>query len=619
MISASQLMQAILGPEGDESAAHRLLADAERTGADPLVCAALSRSLGLDIVMRRAAEHLGFAYFDVIADTAEPLAPGRLELLADIRVVRVRTIDRLVTYAAPGFAGLLTLHAAALADPGLFRRVCIVPPAAMKQYLARAASAVLLDQARQHLTKLWPYAVAGLELGKPVRFGFAIAALALVAALLALPFIDAAWPLLLWIPVMLAPSLVRLAALMMPPPPLSPHTFAVDEDDAYLPVYSVLVPLRDEAEMVDQLCLALNRMDYPAHRLDIIFVVEQRSPETVAAVAKKLGNPRFCLIEVPHALPLTKPKALDFALPFCRGEYVVVYDAEDRPEPDQLRRVLRQFRRAPNLHCIQARLVIANGRAGVFPALFAGEYAGLFSVFLPALARWGVVMPLGGTSNHFRLASLRTIGGWDAYNVTEDADLGVRLARRRLACGTSTSITWEDAPETFQSWVGQRARWMKGWMQTFLVHNRHPRALLADLGWRRLLAFELIVVSMVLGPLLHTGFLLICLVQLIGAGLTLPRIGLWAASCILVMALGYGVAIATAIVGLRRTGQGDLVAAQLLLPVYWLLIAWATLRALRDLAFRPFHWTKTRHMPMANFPPDPVRPGQNLLSALEKT
>lgn len=607
MVSASQLMQAILGPGSDEREAGQLLAEAQTVGADPLIHAAVTRALGIDVVMRRAANFLGFAYFDVISDTGDPMSPARPELLADIRVVRVRTIDRLVTYAAPGFFGLLTLHLAALGDPTLFRRVCIVPHAAMKQYLARAASDMLITQARQNLTRHWPRAVAQLELGKAVRLGFAIALLLVVACLLALPFIDAAWPILVWMPVMLVPTLVRLAALLVPeraaPPDVVP-----DEQPFDMPIYSVLVPLRDEAEMIDQLCAALNQLDYPAHRLDIIFVVEERSPETIAAVTRKLNNPRFCLLEVPFALPLTKPKALDFALPFCRGEFVVVFDAEDRPEPDQLRRVLRHFRRAPNLHCIQARLVIANGRKGVFPALFAGEYAGLFSVFLPALAHWGVVMPLGGTSNHFRLSSLRAIGGWDAYNVTEDADLGVRLARRRLACGTSTAVTWEDAPETLPGWVGQRARWMKGWMQTFLVHNRHPRALLADLGWRRLLAFEIIVASMVLGPLLHTGFLAICLFQMTFGGMGLPRIGLWALSCVVVMALGYGVAIATAIVGLRRTGQGALIPAQLLLPFYWLLIAWATLRALRDLAFRPFHWIKTRHSPVAAPAPQPALP-----------
>lgn len=597
MPDALPLMRAIIGQGADERSARHLLSRALEAECDPLVYAALELGLGIDVLTQRAATWLGFAYFDVIAETGDALSPARLDVLAEVKVVAVQTLDRVVTYAAPDFFGLLRLHGAALEQASLFKRVCIVPDAAMRQYLARAASEALVVSARQNLARHWPHAVAQLDLGRGLRIGFALALLLLVGALLALPFFGVPWLLMLWAPLMLVPTLVRLAALLMPEAPCPPACLA--QDPADVPVYSVLVPLRDEAEMIDQLCFALNRLDYPAYRLDIIFVVEQRSSETVAAVRRHLSNPRFSLIEVPEAAPLTKPKALDFALPLCRGEFVVVFDAEDRPEPSQLLRVLHHFRKAPHLHCIQSRLVIANGGKGLLPALFAGEYAGLFSVFLPALARWGVVMPLGGTSNHFRLASLRAIGGWDAYNVTEDADLGVRLARRRLACGTSTSYTSEDAPESLSSWVGQRARWMKGWMQTFIVHNRRPRALLADLGWRRFLAFEIIVASMVLGPLLHTGFLFICLIFLGLGGLSWPHAGLWALTCALVMVLGYGVAIATALVGLWRTRQLSLVPAQLFLPFYWLLMAWATLRALHDLTWRPFHWIKTRHRPAA--------------------
>lgn len=618
MPHALQLMRGLLGPGGSEELARKLLAEALAGEIDPLCHAALSLGLGIEIVTQRAAAHLGFAFFEVIADTGEVLAPARLELLADIRVVPVRTLDRVVTYAAPDFFGFLRLQRAAESDPALLRRVCIVPDAAMRQYLARAAREALVDGARQNLFRKWPHAVAQLDLSRGLRTGFAATLLLMVMGLLVLPFSGAGWVLPIWAVLMLVPTLLRLLALLMPTATPSPCGPPGDEN-AELPVYSVLVPLRDEAEMVDQLCGALNALDYPAHRLDILFVVEERSPQTVAAVRRHLHNPRFFLIEVPHALPLTKPKALDFALPFCRGEFVVVYDAEDQPEPDQLRRVLRQFRQGPHLHCIQSRLVIANGGHGFLPALFAGEYAGLFSVFLPALARWGVVMPLGGTSNHFRLTSLRSIGGWDAYNVTEDADLGVRLARRGLACGTSTTVTWEDAPETLSGWLGQRARWMKGWMQTFIVHNRRPRALLADLGWRRFLAFEIIVASMVMGPLLHTGFLLTCLVMLGLGGLVWPQIGLWALTCALVMGLGYGVAIATSIVGLWRTGQRGLIPAQLLLPAYWALMAWATLRALHELTWRPFHWSKTRHHPSGSTRPSIDGSRLAGLSATEKT
>ena len=247
------------------------------------------------------------------------------------------------------------------------------------------------------------------------------------------------------------------------------------------------------------------------------------------------------------------------------------------------------------VECIQARLVIANGRRGWLPAVFAGEYAGLFSVILPALARWGLFMPLGGTSNHFRLSTLRQLGGWDAFNVTEDADLGARLARRGLRSAVNTSFTLEDAPVALKSWMGQRTRWMKGWMQTYLVHNRRPRHLLADLGWRQTLMFQVILLGMILAPLLHGGFLL-GLALLYGTGLLdWPRMDAWAILCITTLLIGQTAAIATNIVGLHRIGQKSLWVTQLSVPIYWLLIAWATLRALFELAIWPYYWFKTPH------------------------
>lgn len=590
-------MRAIVGPEGDEALARHLLEEAMLTEVDPLIHVAFALELDIATVLERAADLAGLAFFDVIPVCQEVEVPLRIERLADIHVVRVSTRDRDVAYTAPDFNGLMRLWALRDSDPTIASRLCIVPAAAMRQYLAGVAAPGLLDAARQNLVRHWPNAAASLELTLGVRLTFAAVILALVVLLLATPYLGIAWLMPIWAMIILLPASIRLAAIFMPLHNLAPVARAEPQD---LPVYSVLVPLRDEAEMVDQLCAGLSQLDYPAHRLDIIFVVEQRSPQTVAAVRQHLGNARFSLIEVPHALPLTKPKALDFALPFCRGEFVVVFDAEDRPEAGQLLQAVSQFRRAPQLHCIQARLVIANGERGILPALFAGEYAALFSVFLPALGRWGVVMPLGGTSNHFRLASLRALGGWDAYNVTEDADLGVRLARRQLSCGTSSAATFEDAPEALNVWMGQRRRWMKGWMQTFLVHNRHPGQLLRDLGWWRFLAFETIVLGMILSPLLHTGFMLTCVLAALSGKLDLLRLDLWSASYLSVFCVGYGIAFGIHILGLVRNGHPRLIPYQVLLPLYWVAIAWATMRALVDLTLRPYHWIKTAHRPVSD-------------------
>jgi len=274
---------------------------------------------------------------------------------------------------------------------------------------------------------------------------------------------------------------------------------------------------------------------------------------------------------------------------------VVVYDAEDRPDPDQLLKVVAQFRAMPDLCCVQARLVIANGHRHPLAALFAGEYAALFAVMLPAWARWSMLVPLGGTSNHLKLSTLRELGGWDAFNVTEDADLGVRLLRRGLKTAISESWTLEDAPERLGSWMGQRTRWMKGWMQTYLVHMRRPGLLLAEIGWRGLLGFQAIVLGMILAPLLHAAFLTYLAVLAL-AGVPVWSVSdPWTSVCLAVLVLGYGAAMVGNIIVLCRTGQTGLLASQLALPLYWLLIAWATGQALAELVTRPFHWFKTPH------------------------
>ncbi|MDV3253409.1 glycosyltransferase [Devosia sp. BK] len=603
MPRALALMRAIIGPEESAHTAQRLLEEAMLVEVDPLLHAAFSLHLDVNTALERGAKHIGVAYFETIPVGSDLSVPLRTERLAEIHMVRVTTLDRDIAYTAPDFRGLMALKSLTEADPALTRRVCVVPAAAMRQYLAGVAAPDLIDSARQTLARNWPRAAASLELTFGVRMAFAASVVAIIAVLVLTPYLAPAWIMPLWALIILLPALMRLAALLSPR--AAPVVEKRIENDA-LPVYSVLVPLRDEADMVDQLCREFLKLDYPAHLLDIIFVVEQRSPETVAAVQRHLPKGRFSLVEVPHALPLTKPKALDFALPFCRGEFVVVFDAEDRPEPQQLRQIVGHFRRAPHLHCIQARLVIANGARGWLPALFAGEYAGLFSVFLPALGGWGAVIPLGGTSNHFRLASLRAVGGWDAYNVTEDADLGVRLARRRLNCGTSSAVTYEDAPESLTIWMGQRRRWMKGWMQTFLVHNRQPRQLLKDLGLPRFLVFEIMVLGMILSPLLHTGFTLSCILALLLGRFEPFRLDLWSVSFLAVFAIGYGIAFSKQIAGLLRSGQKDILGWQLFLPIYWIAIAWATVRALIDLTMRPFHWIKTAHRPVSDMRPRQV-------------
>ncbi len=325
-------------------------------------------------------------------------------------------------------------------------------------------------------------------------------------------------------------------------------------------------------------------------------MVEAKSPETVAAIEHVLDAPQFRMVVVPQGAPHTKPKAIDYALPLARGEFLVVYDAEDVPDPDQLRRAAERFRADPSLACLQAELVPENAHENVLTALFAGEYAGLFGRLLPALARWGLPVPLGGTSNHFRTSVLRQLGGWDAFNVTEDADLGVRLARRGYRADAFDSRTHEEAPLTVGAWMAQRTRWMKGWMQTFCVHNQSPRALLRDLGWRGFVGFQVLVGGMILSSLLHTVFLGTLLGRLMFDGVVglVPQ-DMWDWFAVGILAAGYGGAFAVILSGLVHLRAKSLMLMQLAVPFYWVLHSIATLFAVRELIVDPMRWAKTEH------------------------
>ncbi|MGB8110612.1 MAG: glycosyltransferase [Pseudolabrys sp.] len=246
------------------------------------------------------------------------------------------------------------------------------------------------------------------------------------------------------------------------------------------PLYSIIAPLRGEARVVDQLLSAIERLNYPLEKLDVIITVEAKDDATRAAITARKHRIPITVIPVPAVGPATKPKALNVALPFARGTFTVIYDAEDRPERNQLRAALKAFQAAgDDLACVQARLCI-DTRTSWLARYFTAEHAGHFDVFLPKLAALGLPLPLGGSSNHFRTATLRKVGGWDPHNVTEDADLGMRLARFGYRSGVIPSSTYKEAPADVGRWVGQRTRWFKGWMQTWLVHMRKPYRLSAS-------------------------------------------------------------------------------------------------------------------------------------------
>src|SRR4029077_12998256 len=274
-----------------------------------------------------------------------------------------------------------------------------------------------------------------------------------------------------------------------------------------LPIYTVIVALYDEATAVPGLIAALRRLDYPREKLQIILVLEPDDQATQDALTQLTLGPPFEVLIAPDVGPRTKPKALNAALALARGTFTAVFDAEDRPAPDQLHRALDAFGAEGGIACVQARLTIDNTGDGWLARLFTAEYAGLFDVLLPGLSERKLPLPLGGSSNHFRTDALRAVDGWDPYNVTEDADLGMRLARLGFGAAVIGSTTYEEAPARLAPWIRQRTRWFKGWMQTWLVHMRHPLRLARELGLAGFLTFQLVVGGTVLSALVHPVFI----------------------------------------------------------------------------------------------------------------
>jgi len=374
--------------------------------------------------------------------------------------------------------------------------------------------------------------------------------------------------------------------------------------DRLLPTYSVLVPVVREADVLAGLMAALSALDYPAAKLEVLLVLEADDIDTQAALLELALPGNFRTVLVPPGEPRTKPKALNYALQLARGHFVVVYDAEDRPEPMQLRHAWEVFRRAPpGLGCLQAQLNIYNARESWLTGQFAIEYSALFDAILPALERLALPVPLGGTSNHFPRAVLDEVGAWDPFNVTEDADLGIRLARHGYHTGVLASTTWEEAPPAFGPWLRQRTRWLKGWMQTYLVHTRELWRLNRELGLAAAIGFHALMGGLVVSALVHPVFYAVLAGhwwsgELLAPAQTTAGAVLWAIAFVNLCA-GYLASILVGMLSVSRRGHPRLALHALAMPLYWLLISLAAYRALYQLARAPYLWEKTAHGPAA--------------------
>lgn len=366
-------------------------------------------------------------------------------------------------------------------------------------------------------------------------------------------------------------------------------------DDRRLPVYSIIVALHHEARVVPQLIAALDSIDYPCGKLDIKLVIERDDRATRLALEALSLAPIYEIIVAPPGWPKTKPRALNIALPLLRGKFVTVFDAEDAPAPLQLREAAEKFLRSRRqLACLQARLAIDNIEDSWLTRLFAIEYATLFDVLHQGMAKLQIPVPLGGSSNHFRTEVLREICGWDAWNVTEDADLGMRLAR----FGTLAASTQEEAPAGFRAWLRQRRRWSKGWMQTFITLSRDPCRLISEIGLADAVALGLMLTALVIAPPLWPFFAAFVIYDVAEHGFPIPDSGvalLEATLWISVALFGSASTLWLTTLGMKRRKLLGLWPFLPLLLPYHLLISLSSWLAVCDLILRPFHWHKTEH------------------------
>lgn len=379
--------------------------------------------------------------------------------------------------------------------------------------------------------------------------------------------------------------------------PVSPEEIeALDDRD--LPVYTLLIPVFREAEVLPDLLEGLTRLDYPPTKLDIKVLMEADDEETIAAFRALAPPDQFQAIIVPYAQPKTKPKACNYGLIHARGDYIVIYDAEDLPERDQLKKVLVGFQKSdPRVICIQTKLNYYNRNQNLLTRWFTVEYSMWFDLFLPGLDASMAPIPLGGTSNHFRRDALIECGAWDPYNVTEDADLGVRVFKRGYRTAIVDSTTYEEANSQLYNWIRQRSRWIKGYIQTWLVHMRHPLKLIDEIGFKAFMSFQFVVGGTFFAALINPIYWMFTtlwffthwdFIQTIYPGV----IFFIGAVCLY---LGNFVFTYVNVAGAMRRGYYDMVKYALISPLYWGLASLAAWRGFLQLLRKPHFWEKTVH------------------------
>lgn len=390
---------------------------------------------------------------------------------------------------------------------------------------------------------------------------------------------------------------IVLASLTHPFLSVTSHELEILKNED-LPVYTVLIPLRREEAVIGQIMNAMRAIDYPADKLDIIITVEEYDRETRLALSAAHPPSHFRVLVLPDVQPKTKPKALNVAFREAKGTYLVIYDAEIVPDPDQLKKSVIAFRHRPKIACLQTRLEHYNAKANALTRLFNAEFSFYYDLFLPGLQKFGFPIPLSGHSTHFRVDALRAIGAWDPYNVAEDCDMGMMLYRAGYRTDILDSVSREEATADVPAWIRQRTRWMKGFIQTSIVHLRHPLRLMQEVGGiRNFLAFLATVPGTVLinvVNLVYWGFLISWVIfkppfiQSLFPGPILYM-------SVLSFILGNFIFTFLNLIGAYQRRQYATVKYCLISPLYWILLALATIRAGVQILTRPHGWEKTTH------------------------
>ena len=373
-------------------------------------------------------------------------------------------------------------------------------------------------------------------------------------------------------------------------------------DEETLPRYTILVPVFHEADIMPHLVGSLSSLDYPKDKLEILVLLEEDDDETIDA-CMNLNPPEFFKpVLVEKSYPRTKPKACDVGLAQATGDYLVIYDAEDRPEPDQLKKAVIGFRRAvaegaDEVICLQAKLNFYNRDHNLISKWFTTEYSMWYDLYLPGLSHYDAPIPLGGTSNHFDLKALKDLGGWDPYNVAEDCDLGIRLYKKGLRTRILDSTTWEEACSHPGYWIRQRSRWIKGYMQTFFVHSRGIKETYRSLGAKGFFHFLVLTSGMFFSYLVNPFYWLLTAAWVM---FRTEAVGEFFPAPVFIMGFlclffGNFALIYSNMLGCCRRGYYALVKYVLIIPPYWALISVAAWKAFWQLIVKPHYWEKTKH------------------------